>query len=139
MVALVMRSVTSLGLAWVLLVAPAGHAAEGFRHSGTVVAIDPHRGVVVIDEAGAGRGQAPTIIRRTIDLTAATKIRSFIRVDVPGAFAGDFIEVPLDAEDVSPGDFVTAECVLTGGRLVARSVTVAESVQLPSSPGADRP
>jgi hypothetical protein len=130
---------TLLAMACVLQVVPSLHAAESTRYSGTIVAIDPQRGVMVIDEAGPGRGETLTVIRRTIGLTAGTKFRSFIRVNVPGTFAGDFIEVALDAEDVSPGDFVTAECVLARGRTVANRVTLAESVQLPSSPGTDRP
>jgi hypothetical protein len=121
------------------VIAPSVLAAESTRYSGTVVAIDPQRGILVMDEAGPGRGRTLIVVRRTIGLTAATRFRSFIRVNVPGAFAGDFIEVALDAEDVSPGDFVTAECVLSRGRPVANRVTLAESVQLPSSPGADRP
>lgn len=127
-----------LALAW-LLVASDASVAEGARHSGTVVAIDPQRGVMVIDEVGPGRGPTPTIVRRTIGFTTATRFRSFIRVDVHGAFAGDFIEVALDAEDVSVGDLVTAECVSARGGLVATRVTVAESVQTHSSPGSDRP
>jgi hypothetical protein len=29
----------------------------------------------------------------------------FIRVDVPGRVAGDFIEVALDAGNITPGDY----------------------------------
>jgi hypothetical protein len=35
-------------------------------------------------------------------------------------------ETVLDAEDVTAGDFVTAECLLERGRLVAVRVTIAE-------------
>lgn len=132
-------SIGLLALACVLPPALPAYAVDGTRHSGTVVEIDPQRGVLVIDETGPGRGEAATIIRRAISLTAATRFRSFIRVDVMGGFAGDFIEVALDAEDVSIGDFVTAECVLTRGRLIATRVTLAETVLGPSSPGAHRP
>jgi hypothetical protein len=41
-------------------------------------------------------------------------------------FAGDFIEVTLDAEDITPGDVVTAECGHERGRLIAVRVTMAE-------------
>jgi hypothetical protein len=47
-------------------------------------------------------------------------------VNAPGQFAGDFIEVPLEAGDVTPGDFATAECIEERGRLVALRVTLAE-------------
>lgn len=90
---------------------------------------------VTVYRAGSREGDILT----TIGFTTATRFRSFIRVDVHGAFAGDFIEVALDAEDVSVGDLVTAECVSARGALVATRVTVAESVPTHSSPGADRP
>jgi hypothetical protein len=61
-----------------------------------------------------------------VAITPETKFNTFIRVNVPGAFAGDFLEVALDANDVTPGDFVTVECVVERGRLVAVRVTVAE-------------
>jgi hypothetical protein len=94
-------------------VTPAADAASTSTHSGTVVALDPQGGVMIIDEVGPWRveqGRA-VVTRRTIGLTSATRFNTFIRVNVPGQFAGDFIEVTLDAEDITPGDVVTAECV----------------------------
>jgi hypothetical protein len=110
------------------VVAPAADAARTSAHSGTVAAIDPQGGVMIVEEVGPWRvEQGSTVVtRRTIRLTSATIFNSFIRVDVPGRFAGDFIEVALDAEDFTPGDFVTAECVRERGRLVAVRVTRAE-------------
>jgi len=78
------------------------------RHSGTVIAIDPQRGELILEELGPGRG-------------------------------GQFIEVTLDAEDIAPGELVTAECTLERGRLVARRVTLAERALPPSSPGLLQP
>jgi hypothetical protein len=103
-------------------------AARTVRHSGTVAAIDPDRGVLVLDEVGPWRVERgeTVVTRRTISLTPSTKYDLFMRVDAPGAFAGDFIEVILDVDHVAPGDFVTVEGVREGGRLVARTVTVAE-------------
>lgn len=119
-----------------ILAAPAADAARTSRHSGTVVTVNPGEGVLVLDEIGpwrVERGQTVSI-RRTIAFTADTKFNTFIRVDVPGRFARDFIEVDLDAGDVSPGDFVTAECDRVGGGLVARVVTVAELDELRDGP-----
>ena len=127
-------------LAAVALLATAPADAAGpTRHSGTLVAIDPERGVLVLDEVGPSRNDRPVITRRTVVLTPSTTFNTFIRVNVPDAFAGQFLEVALDAGDLTPGDFVTAECLLERGRLVAQRVTLAEQVQLPSSPGAIRP
>lgn len=101
------------------------------RYSGTVIAVDQAEGVLVIDEIGPWSVQQgrTRLTRRTIAFGPSTRFNVFIRVNVPGRFGGDFLEVELEAGDVAPGDFVTAECVLERGRLVARSVTVAEVVE----------
>lgn len=97
-------------------------------YSGTVVAVDPQGGRMIMEEVGPWRMEnGKTVVTpRTISLTSATTFNTFIRVDVPGRFAGDFIEVALDAEDITPGDFVTVECLRERGRLVAVRVTMAE-------------
>jgi hypothetical protein len=125
------RSAGTLLLALVLglaLAMPAADAARTTTYSGTVVEIDPEGGALVLDEVGPWRvEQGQTVLtRRTITLTPETKFNTFIRVNVPGAFAGDFLEVALDADDVTPGDFVTAACVTERNRLVAVLVTIAE-------------
>jgi hypothetical protein len=134
-----MRAPGLLTVTLVLLATAVGDAAGGVRYSGTVVAIDPRRGVMIIEEVGPGRGPKAVVTQRTISVTSRTKFNRFIRVSGPGGFAGDFIEVVLDADDVALGEFVTAECVLERGRLVAVLVTLAELAQLPSSPGGDLP
>jgi hypothetical protein len=125
------RLASSLLLALALgasAVTPAADAARSSTYSGAVVTLDPQGGVMIMEEVGPWRVEQgrTVVIRRTISLTSATTFNTFIRVDVPGRFAGDFIEVALDAEDITPGDFVTAECVLERGRLVAVRVTMAE-------------
>jgi hypothetical protein len=125
-----MRKVPGLLLTGLLLAAPAAPAVDTGRitFSGTVAAIDPQGGVLLLEEVGPSRpGQGSAITRRTVLLTAETKFNSFIRVSVPGGFAGDFLEVDLDADSVTPGDFATVECVRQRGRLVALRVTLAES------------
>lgn len=107
---------------------PAADAARTVRYSGTVAAIDPDRGVMILEEVGPWRVErgATVVTRRMISLTPSTKYDLFMRVNAPGAFAGDFIEVILDIDHVAPGDFVTVEGVRDGERLVALTVTVAE-------------
>jgi hypothetical protein len=97
-------------------------------HSGTIAAIDPQEGVLLLDEVGPWRvEQGRTVLtRRTVVLTPDTKFNIFIRANVPGGFPGDFLEVPLDADSVTPGDFATVECVRARDRLVAVRVTLAE-------------
>jgi predicted S18 family serine protease len=110
------------------LATPAVNAAPVVRHSGTVAAIDLDNGVLIVEEVGPWRveGGATVVTRRAISLTPATKYNLFMRVAAPGAFAGDFVEVMFDVNDVAPGDFVTVECAHADGRLVALTVTVAE-------------
>ena len=96
---------------------PAADAARTSTHSGTVVAVDPQGGVMIMEEVGpwrVERGQT-VVTRRIVSLTRATIFNSFIRVDVPGRF-GRLIEVVLDAEDITPGDFVTREYLHERGR-----------------------
>lgn len=102
--------------------------AKTVRHSGTVASIDAQSGVLAIDEVGPWRVEhgATITTRRNIVFTPETRFDLYMRVDAPGAFAGDFMEVKLAPEDVSPGDFVTAECVRRNGRLEALTITVAE-------------
>lgn len=126
-----MRTASLLVLALVLATGPGALAADDARttaHSGTVVAVDPREGVLILEEVGPWRvEQGQTVVtRRRVRLTAETKVNTFIRVDVAGRFAGDFIEVELDAGDITPGDFATAECIRERGRLVAVRVTLAE-------------
>jgi hypothetical protein len=118
-------------LAVVLALAAASlpaRAADTTRHSGTVRAVDPAAGRMVIEEVGpwvVEKGLT-RVAARTIRFTPETKFSVFMRVDRQGYFAGDFMEVPLEPGDVSPGDFVTAECVRRGRDLVAVTVTIAE-------------
>lgn len=125
------RKISGLLFVCLLLAAPAAPALDTGRitFSGTVAAIDPQGSVLVVEEIGGGRpgGQGNTITRRTVHFTADTKFNAFMRVNVLGSFAGDFIEVALDADSVTPGDFATVECVRQRNRLVAVRVTLAES------------
>jgi hypothetical protein len=124
------RAISTLALL-VLVVAmatPAADAARPLRYSGTVTAIDPQGSVMMIDEVGPWQVERGTTVvtPRTITLTDSTKYNLFMRANIPGEYAGDFIEVLLDATDISAGDVVTAECVRQGDKLVALTVTVAE-------------
>jgi hypothetical protein len=130
-----MRANCRIGLAMlagVLVVvattAVAGAGEDTMRHSGTIVEIDPAAGVLVLEEVGPWRVvNGETVVTRvTIGLTDSTRFASFIRVDAPGGYRGDFLEVPLDAYDVAPGDYVTIDCLHTGTRMTALSVAVAE-------------
>lgn len=84
---------------------------------------------MIVDEVGPWRVErgATVTTRGTVRLTASTRYDLFMHVDAPGAFAGDFIEVALDVNDLVPGDFVTRrECVRDGARLGVLAVMVGE-------------
>jgi hypothetical protein len=126
-----LSNIGSLLLMTILLAPPAALAADTGRttFSGIVAAIDPQGGVLFVDEMGpwrTGQGRMVTT-RHTLYFTAETKFNTFIRINVPDRFAGDFLEVELDIDSVTPGDFATVECVRHRGRLVAVRVTLAES------------
>ncbi len=127
------RSVLALmGATWLLAVGHAcAFAAETVKYSGTVVAIDRGHGTLVIEEVGPWRVErgATQVIRRTIVLTRQTEFSLFVRVNPPGGFAGAFVEGELAAQDLTPGDYVTAECRLERGRLVAVKVSWADPAE----------
>jgi hypothetical protein len=121
-------------VAWTLLLAGlvlggSASAAGPERHSGTVVTLDPTDGVLVIDEVGPWRVERgeTVLTRRTIRYTPSTRFNVFIRIEVPGRFTGDFLEVELEPADIAPGEFVTAECVRERTGLVARTATLADT------------
>src|SRR5262249_41896145 len=109
------------------LMTPSVRADE--RRSGRVLGIDDRVGMILIEEVGPwqGRKGATQVTRHALVVLPATKIASHIRVNAPGRFGGDFIEVPLTLRDVSIGDFVTVECRRERGQLIASSISVAEA------------
>jgi hypothetical protein len=125
-----MKSTGALLLLIMLLASPAAPIAAApatARHSGAVVFIDAERGVMIVDEVGPWRveNERTVITRLRIDLTRETLFNTFVRINAPGRFAGEFLEVALDATDVTPGDIVTIDCRHEGDRLVAKVVTIA--------------
>jgi hypothetical protein len=122
--------VTLITVACLGLLALAAGADE--RRSGRVIAVDDRSGVIVIDEVGPWRVQkgVTQVTRHSIVVTPSTKITSHIRVNIPGRFQGDFLEVPFELGDVARGDFVTVECRREGGRLIASSIAVAEQASI---------
>ncbi|MBI1847846.1 MAG: hypothetical protein HYR86_12850 [Candidatus Rokubacteria bacterium] len=112
-----------------LAIGPFLAAAATVRHSGTIVAMDPRGRTLTLAEVGPWpvQGGKTRLVSTVIDLTPQTRYAVFLRVDAPGRFAGDFIEVPLELSDFDVGFFVTVECELRGGRLVATSVSAMDT------------
>ena len=123
------RTTALFVFALLLLLGLVGSAAgASVRHSGTIVEIDAGSGALVIEEVGPWRVRNGTteVIHRAIILTPSTHITGYVRVNAPGRFEGDFIEVPFEITDLSRGDFVTVECQHERGRLIALSVAMAD-------------
>jgi hypothetical protein len=129
-----LAGIVLIAVACLGLLAPGSWAAE--RRSGRVIAVEVESGMLVIDEVGPWQVDkgVTRVTRHSIAVTPSTSIKSHIRVNVPGRFGDDFIEVPLELGDVARGDFVTVEFRRERGRLVASSIAVAEQ-----TPGAILP
>lgn len=126
-----MRQNTTIVAMFVLLLALVGSAGAGelVKHSGVIVAIADDGRSFVLAEVGSWQvkeGRTVTT-RQTIKLLPDTKFVIVGRVaDAPTGFAGDFIEVPLTAEEVYLNDYVTVECRHEGRAMLALKITVTE-------------
>ncbi|HEU5321365.1 MAG TPA: hypothetical protein VFX28_11205 [Methylomirabilota bacterium] len=123
-----MRGLVTLSSLAVLIAVHAPAGAQEVRHSGTLLAIDTETRTLTLEEVGPWQvkdGVTQTI-RRTAAFTSGTSFAVFMRVNAPGGFAGDFIEVALEPEDFTPGEFVTVACTPERGRCVATHVTMVD-------------
>ncbi len=114
-----------------LVLAAGGWAATTVKYSGTIVAVDPEGKVFTLAEVGPWHVKAGKTVTtlRMIHLTPQTQYTMFMRVNAPGRYTGDFIEVPLEAADIAVGDHVTAECRVEAGRLVATKVSTVDPTE----------
>jgi hypothetical protein len=122
------RVVTLVIVALLSIATRPAEATADVKHSGTILAVDRQSGVLTLAEVGPWRVVDGTtqVTRRTIKLTPSTQYSVFMRVNAPGQFGGDFIEVPLEVTDLSVGDFVTVDCVTQHGQLIALRVSMAD-------------
>ncbi|MBI2528351.1 MAG: hypothetical protein HYV93_20515 [Candidatus Rokubacteria bacterium] len=117
----------SLVAAVLAVVAPLAGAEEITRHSGTVLAVDPSAGTLVLGEVGPWRLERgeTRITRLAIATSPTTEFSLAERVaDGSGGFPGAFAERLLDRGRVKVGDFVTVSGRRQGKRLAALKVTV---------------
>ena len=107
--------------------------AAASDHSGTVMAVDPEKGTIVVGEVGPwqvkdGKTQ---ITRQTIVVAPSTQFVASKRSREPGpaGWPGEFVEVPLGAWAVKPGDFVTVHVEKVGTGRTATKITVPEAAE----------
>jgi hypothetical protein len=95
----------------------AGGHAEGadMRHSGRVLAVDPHARTLRIEEMKAWTGPGTGTVELSLRLASDAQLLSVARE--PGASLAGWMnawrEAPIGLDAVRPGDFVT---VTTSGR-----------------------
>lgn len=113
-----------------LLVTPAVLGAgetKTFRHSGTIVGLDPDTRTIVLEEIGPWRTRnGVTVVNRLrIHVTSSTEFAEVRRApEPPSGFPGDFVEQPLEPWKLATGDFVSVECRHEGKRLTASKITM---------------
>jgi hypothetical protein len=116
---------TIVGIATLVLTLGPAWAAD---HSGTVVAVDPAKGTIVIDEIGPWQTKGGKTIstHRTFVVEPATQFVTLKRRPEPGpsGWRGEFVEAPLGAWAVSKGDFVTVRVEEKEKRSVATRIAV---------------
>ena len=117
----------TLVFAFVGLVAASSALAAGtFKHSGRIVAVDPAKHVVTLEEMGPWTPRHSALVKWSIMLEPSTKIKLDTRAEQTGAggWLGGFSESSLTTSELKPGDFVTVVVQRAGHRLEAVSVEV---------------
>ncbi|PYM47505.1 MAG: hypothetical protein DMD77_23270 [Candidatus Rokuibacteriota bacterium] len=110
----------ALGL---LLTASPIWAASSERHSGVVVAADPGRGTITIDEMGPWYGPATAPARRVFQIAPGTRFGLAERTpDGNLGWPWAYTERSLELSDLRAGDFVTITTEPQGARAVAVQV-----------------
>jgi hypothetical protein len=113
-------------LATLLLAAP-GDATPP-KISGTIVSVDPEGKILTVKEIGiALRKGKNREIQWQIVLGPDTRIALATRATEGGDsdWPGRYLETPITARDLKPGDFATVEADIRDGKATAISVVVA--------------
>lgn len=117
---------TTIGAILVVLLAAApSRAADAVKHVGTVTAVDAAAQRITLDEAGAARGPEIRLARYAAQLDPATRITLIERADVGSdGWPGGFVERPLRASDLHPGDYATLSVEQRAGKPVVTRIEV---------------
>ena len=98
--------------------------ATDLRFSGQVSAVDPGGATILVEELGPSRGPHPSVIARSVTVTARTTFAVVERIRQSDGWPGAFAETPGTAKDLRAGDFVTITARQEPGGLHAVSVSV---------------
>jgi hypothetical protein len=116
-------SLLSLVLGGVLMASPAV-AAETALHTGTIVGTNTKSGTVTIEEMGPWRGPSTQPVEREFHLTSSTVVELAFRKAEPGGHTGMFVDRPLAATDLRPGDYATVTVAREDGKSVATKIEI---------------
>lgn len=117
-------------IAALLLLTPAvldAGETKTFRHSGTLVALDPDTRTIVLEEVGSWqtRNGVTIVSRLRIPVTPSTQFVKVQRApEPPSGFPGDFVEQAIESWKLATGDFVSIECRHEGKRFIATKITM---------------
>jgi hypothetical protein len=119
----VRRVSSSVALVGILIASPA-LAAGMAVHTGAIVSENTKRDTITIEEMGPWHGPATRPVRREFHLTPRTTVELAVRKNEPRGFQGPYVEHPLKAADLRPGDYATVTVEREGGKPIATKVEI---------------
>jgi hypothetical protein len=121
-----MSPLVALFVLAVLAVAAPAHASPPVKHSGEIVADDPVRHTVTLDELGPWSGPGTGDVRRTVHVASGAPIDVIERTKgvASSGWPDGYVSAQIPASDLRVGDFVTLATVRRDGQLVAVSADV---------------
>jgi len=120
---MVIRGVMALVFGGLLATSPA-IAGGDVKHSGTVVAVDPVKHMLTLEEMGPWTGPGTVPVKRSIRIAPSTNVELITRRSEPAPGAGNYQAAAMPLSDLRAGDFVTVRAEKSGKRLTAESVEV---------------
>jgi len=101
-------------------------AANMAKYSGSIVAVNPAKHTVTLEEVGPWTSQHSTLVKRSVEIGPSTRFELVTRAKATGAdgWNGGFTESSLDPSAVRPGDYATATIERAGHQRNAVSVQI---------------
>jgi len=96
------------------------------RYSGSIVAVNPAKHTVTLEEVGPWTSQHSTLVKRSVEIGPSTRFELVTRAKATGAdgWNGGFTESSLDPSAVRPGDYATVTIERAGHQRNAVSVQI---------------
>jgi len=96
------------------------------KYSGSIVAVNPAKHTVTLEEVGPWTSQHSTLVKRSVEIGPSTRFELVTRAKATGAdgWNGEFTESSLDPSAVRPGDYATVTIERAGHQRNAVSVQI---------------